>query len=407
MKQKIVALVSQFIAIMLHGYLTVEYFTLKLGQSSGESLCNISQRFNCEAVTASPFSSFLSIPLSIWGLSANTVLLIGILFWTFRWTQNFIKTGRYCLYLACPVALASVVTGSISVFFVQYFCIFCIGAYICSFVTLFAVWIAQKKSSTQEEIQEFRLSLFKDDIKSLIKKPHYIAWFFITIPTLAFILNKSFIRRYEAGDLKSVVRSSVQEWTLNPVQNFPHPPLISKGSTKTQPLMVISEFADFLCGHCKRSATPLAAFTSSRQQIRFDFYAFPLDGACNSEIPYSSGVSCFLSKTVYCAESPENAWFLHDLFFKNQNLLQKKRLIKDLKETLTTLVPQEKLNLPAIFDCVEKEETHEAILNQIEMAKKAKVKGTPVIFVNQKRLDRGQVIPVLEAVYQKLKQNNN
>ena len=83
MKPKIVALISQLIAIMLHGYLTIEYFTLKLGQSSGESLCNISQRFNCEAVTASPFSSFLSIPLSIWGLSANTVLLIGILFWDF------------------------------------------------------------------------------------------------------------------------------------------------------------------------------------------------------------------------------------------------------------------------------------------------------------------------------------
>ena len=213
------------------------------------------------------------------------------------------------------MALASVVTGSISVLFIQYFCIFCIGAYICSFVTLFAVWIAQKKSSHPEETQGFQLAFFKDDIKSLVKDSHYIAWFFITIPALAFVLNKSFIRRYEAGDLNSIIRYSVQEWAQNPVQNFPHPPLISKGSTKTQPLMVISEFADFLCGHCKRSATPLAAFTSSRQQIRFDFYTFPLDGACNSEIPYSSGISCFLSKTVYCAGSSEKAWFLHDLFF--------------------------------------------------------------------------------------------
>ena len=94
-------------------------------------------------------------------------------------------------------------------------------------------------------------------------------------------------------------------------------------------------------------------------------------------------------------------------FFKNQELLQKKRSLKDLRETLTHLISQEKLNLPVIFECVEKEETHEAILNQIEMAKKAKVKGTPVIFVNQRRLDRGQVIPVLEAAYQKLKQNKS
>jgi protein-disulfide isomerase len=47
-------------------------------------------------------------------------------------------------------------------------------------------------------------------------------------------------------------------------------------------------------------------------------------------------------------------------------------------------------------------ETHDLIKAQASLGIAARVEGTPTIYVNGKKLPRGQLIPVLERVYQSL-----
>ena len=409
---QIVALVAQAMAIALHTYLSVQGFAIQLGMSSGSALCKIGAAFDCSSVAASPYSQLLGIPMSIWGLVANLLLFVLLVLWAFKWVDEIQRLGRYCLYLVFGVACVSVLMGSVSLLIIQKLCIFCIGAYALSFISLAAIWVGYIKSAREGQRSKHQppasvCSLWVQDFKLLFTSKRVL--FLLAVPAATFLVNKSFLSHYEAQDVKSIARAMLREWRVNPEKDFGNTPaLISKGASDADTVMQINEFADFLCGHCKRSATPIAAFTASRPGVQFNFYAFPLDGACNEAIARSSGVPCFLAQLVYCAGQQQQAWPLHDLLFQHQENLYRQANVEAAQQYLQPMIEHNipSLDLGPLYECAASDAAREKVAQQAALGKKLGIQGTPTIFVNNKQLDRGQVIPVLEAVYNDIQQGD-
>lgn len=388
MKLKIV-IASTIASIGLHIYLTIQHFGLVLGATAGDSTCNIASIFDCNAATASSFSKLAGIPVSIWGLTTNLVLLVFLLMFMFGFSKRSIF---YAYLLSAMSAATSVAMGVISTVFLSTYCLYCVILYVLSFIN-FPLISSISRADDEFDVPKYFGELFSSGLSHTV--------FFAAIAPIAFLVNYSFVSSYQAGDLSKVVAYEVGRWNVSPKVEFTTPPTLTKGNPANDAKMIITEFADFRCGHCKHAAPPISAFVKSHKDVKLNFYVFPLDGECNTAITQKSGLSCYLAKAVFCANQQDsaNAWKLHDLFFEHQVEVSSAGSLEGIKKNASEYYSQLNLDAAKLDECINSTETHNAILEQGKAGVAANVQGTPTVFVNGKKLSRGQLIPVLEAVY--------
>jgi protein-disulfide isomerase/uncharacterized membrane protein len=385
----LILLVLIAVAIGFHLYLAEHYYDLSFGQISEQSSCNINSKFNCDAVSASSFSSLLGVPIALWGAITNLVFFSIALLWFLGWSNDLARIRTFTLWLSGFIAAVSVVMGSISTVLIGTFCLYCIGTYVISFVA-FALVLTTKEPGQREPLTY---------LKELFGPARSYLIFILAIPLAGFFFHRSYISKVGAADLPVIVKSSLAEWQTNPIVDLS----TAKASIVSGPddsKMVITEFADFRCGHCKQASQTLKAFLSSRPDVQMRFFNFPLDGACNEAIQRSDGISCWLAKATFCAETKGQAGqIVHDAIFAKQEEINKNTNLEFAKDAIRNTL--EALNVPAaeLNDCIASPETDTAIRAQAKAGRDAGISGTPTFFVNGRKLSRGQLLPVLEAVY--------
>lgn len=387
------ALLTSFAALATHFYLSKHYFELNLGLSSGGAVCNINSTFNCDTVSASKFATLFGIPMALWGLTTQLIVFLFTLVYSLGLSADRSRMGRYTFYLSLFVAITSVVMGGISLLFLSSYCLFCILAYVLSFIHLYAVASSlDSKPGTHAT----------NDISMAFTKNKGVGISVISILPLAFLFNNMFLDHFGGSLLKESVESSFAGWSdpTTTTHAFTNEG-ISKGPENAK--MVIVEFADFLCPHCKHAAPSLKVFTDSHPDVRFVFKAFPLDGLCNADpkMPKGDGIRCLLSKTVYCADKiAQKGWVIYEKIFELQEKIYSSG---SAPEILKVMMDENKIDNAAMEACRNDEATHKSILAQSQEGMQAKIEGTPTIFVNNKYLSRGQLIPVLQRVYDSVK----
>jgi protein-disulfide isomerase len=210
--------------------------------------------------------------------------------------------------------------------------------------------------------------------------------------------------------MNALIAESRFRWQNSPVFDFSKvAPSLTKGAGNNAEVVLV-EFADFLCPHCKTAATTLGAFVKTRPNVRLDFFAFPLDGACNASIPEAtSSLRCWLAGAVYCGGKLEPAasggsnwgWRLQEEFFQGQSTWGGLRAREDFEKQLIGLTgPDVGARLIA---CLADPSTTEALRAQAKVGAEAGVKGTPAIFINGRRVMAGQYLSVLEDIYARSK----
>ncbi len=389
----------------LHFYLTFHYHQVQLGTAEGPSTCNINSTFNCDSVAVSDFSAVSGIPIAAFGFSTNLVLALLLLLVLFRLTETPEKLMRMSFYLSGFSVLASVVMGLISITQLSTYCLYCIGLYVLSILLFATLW-----KQNRQESNDLSLTALTQDIKGFIATPLWPAVFALSIPVVALFLHKSIESNLHDGgggvDFERLVTSSVNDWQSNPKINFDTPASLVKGNTQASSPITIVEFADFRCGHCQKASLTLATFVKANPDTQLHFYNFPLDGACNSNIPQSNGVSCRLAKAAHCGAEQKKGWLIHDTIFSNQKSFYSANTRDDVDKKIKKLLGNDSLDWKALSSCMDSTETHDAIRKQTELAKRAEVQGTPKIFMNGKALPAGQLIPVLKKA-RKLALKNN
>lgn len=394
MKTKVqVALFSILLSVVIHGYLAYHHYPLKFGLGTSNLLCNINELFNCNSVAASNFSSVLGVPLAVWGLITNVILFISVLLGWLNWFSEPQRHHRFNVILAFFSVVASFVMAGVSIFMMSTYCVFCIALYFLSLIYFIMLW-----RSSPEPV----LFHVKSDITSWFGDAKLYLGLLAAVPVLAFLLHKIVIMNYGADRLQTVIKGVLSDWRSSPLVQFDQEPALKLGAEDSAAKMVIVEFADFRCGHCKQAAPSLHAFATGQKDVQLVFKPFPLDGDCNNAMTHSNGISCRLAKAVVCAEKQKYGWPMHDLIFENQAAFGVMNSVGAVDAELKKYFDQGQKNWEQAVQCMESAETHDQIQRLAKEGVRVGVKGTPAIFVNGRYLERGQLVPVLQAVRSEL-----
>ena len=384
------AIVAALVAVGLLGYLTVEYYHLKLGLSSGKSVCNISSSFNCEVVAVSAYASLFGIPMALWGLWTNLVF-VGVMSASVVGLSDRTKSSRLGLALGSFILLTSVVMALISATQLGTYCLFCIGTYVASIVVFLGAWLWHR--AQERGVREVMPSLLRNAKGTLTA--------LVAIPALAFFSHKVMMDNYGAGQLDVVVQESLNDWSSTQVQTFDTNGLVFQAG-QGDPKVTLVEFIDLLCPHCKTATPSLHAFVEGRPDVRLVLKIFPLDGTCNPDthMHAGDGLRCQLSYTVMCAQKlRQKGWEALNWVFDKQAALYGNPfnpVLEDISKELD-------LPLEEMKTCLAQPETLQSVTAMAAEGIKADVRGTPSIYLNGKHVDRGQFLPVLDAVYQKVR----
>lgn len=389
----LISIFSTLVAIGIHAYLTQQHYGLKFGAIEGQSLCNINKVLNCDAVSASSYSALFGIPMALWGVFTNVVLLYFLLVTRFNLVEDSDKTSRYSLLISSVTVVASLVMGTIALTLMHNICIFCIAAYILSFIGFFGTWMAAEKAS---------IANLKSDIADIFTTERWVGGFLISIPVMSVLGNIMYLESHGFSEIEKITTEKVAYWQVSPPQTFDLSTGLSFQSSTVEPKLTIVEFADFRCPHCKHAAPTLHAFANSHPDVRLIFKPFPLDGTCNEAIQggRGDGISCGLAAAVMCAEKiSQKGWAAHDYFFEIQSeIIQAQNLDKNLESASKAL----SLPLEELKTCIKSSDTLELVRKMAKEGENAKIQGTPTVFANNKLLSGGQLIPVLEAAYRSL-----
>jgi uncharacterized membrane protein/protein-disulfide isomerase len=386
------ALVGCLISVGLHLYLVLHYYPLKLGIAAGDSMCNLSAKLNCDAVSASVYSSFLGIPMALWGAVTNGVLFVLILLGWLEWSDNPERVKRFALLMAFMSFAASVVMGTISVLLLSQYCIVCITLYVFSAIIYFLY---------RGVLREPFWMHFKLDLPVVFEQSKGLVAAFVAIPLVAYLAHQAFLNNFGDQEIDHMAIEAVALWQTNPLQQFVAKPTLVMGPSSESAVLTLAEFADFRCGHCKHASYSLDAFVKAHPDVRFEFYTFPLDGVCNEAIPNGNGVSCRLAAAVFCAEKESKGWEAHHRIYDMQDQFLRLETVGQTDEILARELPALGVNWQTAQTCMADPTTMDAIKSQAKQGALVDVRGTPTIFGNGRKLERGQIIPVLQLARQK------
>ncbi len=389
-----ISLLGCALSFLIHLYLSSHYYALKFGYASAQSLCNVSEKFNCDAASASAYSALFGIPLSVWGMIVNGLLFAMILLAWLEWSEYPERLRRWSLLLSGLSLFTSLIMAGISVFLVSNYCLFCIALYVLSGLIFFAY---------SGSLREPFWMHFKEDLSKVWIESRSILASFIAIPIAATLVHKIYMQNYGDSSINQIVDESIADWEASPKHEFIAQPALVTGPSNDRAAMVISEFADFRCGHCKRASVTLDAFASAHPDIRFEFYNFPLDGACNEKIKSSDGISCRVAATLLCAENQGSGkgWQMHKAMFAKQEELLRIASSAQLDLLLASEVAQLGMNWESFSRCLSDPSIMDTIKAQAKQGSLVNVQGTPTVFANGRLLPRGQLLPVLQAARQR------
>ncbi len=391
MKYVNIALIITLISMALHAYLANSYFDLRLGLSESKSLCNINQTFNCDVVSASRYAQFAGIPMAIWGLATHLILLVLLLISRLSLSQSNSANLRLSFYVSLYIAGVSVVMGSISSFYIGSLCLFCIGAYLLSFINLIFIYLAQESSPWN----------LPSSFKELWQKSRFSLWILIIgVPLVAFLGNRMFMdaKGYKSMDI--LINDGLNEWHASKQHEFSA--LLGLKMGPDNAVLTITEFADFGCPHCRFAGPTLEAFTKSHPDVQLIFKVFPLDGVCNSKIQHQGdGLRCQAAAAVFCSEElSQKGWSAHQWVFERQESLFGS---SGGAEVLKNLAADLDIDQNALNDCMQSTDTTQKIRSMAEEGALANIPGTPAIFANGRTLKYGQTLPMLQAIYDEIK----
>jgi protein-disulfide isomerase/uncharacterized membrane protein len=385
----LILMIVSLVTMAVHAYLTLQHYQLKLGLAEGRSVCNLNATFNCDSVAISKYSALFGIPMALLGLLSQIVFFIALFTVRFDLSTKIAWLRRFLFWFSCFVFATSVVMGLISTFALGTFCLFCMATYLLSIVQLIGAWKIQPQSP---------FSFLSSDIGTLLMEARWVLVLLVLIPGIGWMSNAMILDSYGFGRIQVAIQDSLAQWDAAPTQNFQEDRGLSLTRSAGPVKMTIVEFADFLCPHCKAASPTLEAFTQSHPDVKLIFKTFPLDGKCNKAISRAGdGLRCQLAAAVVCAQNQgQKGWEAHHWIFERQEQFHtttfsnvSDQIVKDLH-----------LDKPSFDTCLNADATQETIQSMAQEG--ASIPGTPTIFVNGKVLERGQALPVLEALYQKL-----
>lgn len=200
--------------------------------------------------------------------------------------------------------------------------------------------------------------------------------FHIAGPTRSLILYLSPDQRFLTPELLDIETHPAAERALSAVRtqaDLSADPSPNRGS-KNAPVTIV-EFADFQCAFCKHFSEFVSDLGPDRDnKVRVIFKQFPLPN-------HSWSRRAALASICASLQGNDAFWRIHDFFFSHQDTLTR----DNFDEEVAGFGGDGSLNMNQFQSCMNGHEAEGVLLRDQALARKYRVDGTPIVFINGRR----------------------
>jgi len=329
---------------------------------SYHSVCAVSEGVNCETVAVSPYSVFLGLPVSVWGIIGY--LAMGALaVWSSsgRRPHPAWPLGLLSM-LAFFSAGASAVLAFVSATRIDSLCLFCMASYGIN-AALAALCIAALR-----RVSGRRRELLALDIRALASRP-FLAAPLAVAGVLALALLQLLVPPYwrtpgwaDLPALPSGTDDAGHHWI-----------------GARSPEVTLVEFSDYECPHCRAAHKAVRALAAKHPDaVRLVHRHLPLDMACHPALrrPFHAR-ACHFAQAAECAGLQDRFWEMNDALFSIQET------VKTGDVDPAELAVRLGLDSSEFRRCLESGATADRVAEDVRDALARKLRGTPSFVVGE------------------------
>ncbi|MDH5717500.1 MAG: thioredoxin domain-containing protein [Spirochaetia bacterium] len=382
------ALFFAFFGILISALLVQYHNNPNFDSAFVQTVCGTDSDSGCSVVNKSTASEFAGLPLSLWGFMLYLLILFSLIYYLVTKETTFIVS---VLWLS---ALAFIIDIFLFIYMIARLgtlCNLCLLTYLSTAGILIFSYLEIKKLQKENKIS---LIPSFSNLKSLsIPISYTILLSFVFIPVMG-------------GWIYSMSKTAPSDESKESISNDPYK-LISKAweifyknfqketaanlddseapkKGGANPAIFVSEFADYMCPHCKYVGGMLKEVVNKHDEnISVAYRHFPLDMECNPSIKRQLHQgACQLSYASVCAQKQGKFWDMHDLIYIKQDEWLKKGV---RKEDLSDMAKAIRLNMNQFDACMAGDEPKKIVSKDITEALKLNITGTPAVYINGKK----------------------
>ena len=307
--RNILILILSIVGLALSVKLSQIYFDANFLHGSTGHFCSINSVIDCNGVAQSKYSSFLGIPLAVYGVMFY-LAIIGLLalkklaekFKVFKFFEDLKHPLNYIHLMSIFSLFIAVTLAYISTFQIHKICILCYITYGINaliFIIL-ATKLSVRKSVkvTIEDVQEFAKHT---------KAKFIFPFFSILFISLILIANQTQVFVPTPQDLLD--RGNI---------------LGDKNSH-----LRLTIYSDYNCPYCARMNTEVDQLVKNIDGVRVEKVEFPMDRTCNPKIKtHGFRNSCQAARYALAAKKQGKYLLMGNLLFEHNNNLSEKNILK-------------------------------------------------------------------------------
>lgn len=327
-----------------------------------DTFCNLNDTVNCVSVAASRYSSFLGIPIAVYGAEyfGLASLLVLVSLGDPNRLRHWDSLVLWMMILGLPVSLGM---AYLSVFRIRALCILCSAVYGANLAVLLLLSVANRTrlgAFAREGPRELRKALRSNVLQ-------------LGITVVTALAVSQFFWVPDLFAKRQVEHSATPDFVE---QLDTHGLSIGPPKAPVQ----IEEFSDFQCPHCARAHGVLLQVAKRYpRKVRIKHFDYPLDDACNHKIrhefhPYACQAAFF----ARCAAKQGKFWQMALQLFHHQRELEKPKLREYARKI--------GLSVEQLEACAKRPSTRQAVLDDIEEGIRRKLQGTPTVYINSEEV---------------------
>ncbi len=371
------------------GWLGWSHLHLAHGAGAFDSLCSVSEGFDCDAVNTSDWSELRGVPISIWALPLYAMM--GWLAGVGRRADGRGAGARFALTALAGTAVAvSAYLLFVMVVELGTGCIFCLSLDVlhASVLVLALLPPGGRAPRLPAGLDLFACFAAAVGVAGTTFQFSLIWAEKLDREAAAVVMGEA------DGPASTAVATEQRDGRVVTLPSDRHDVPLDRFDASIGPRnakVVVVEFADFECGYCKKLSHALAPLEEQySDRVRFVFKHYPMDQACNSSLKRQHhDHACLASKAAICAQDQGRFWEYHDVLFKNQKRLERKDLL--------FYADQLGLDAARFAGCLEGTGAEEQLREDISHGGYLEISGTPRTYVNGRMFKGAVSTAMLEA----------
>ncbi len=398
-------------------YLALFHFRL-LSDPNFESACKFSETLDCDKVNSSIYAKPFGIPLGLYGAAfyATILALVGF---SFARGEKFARALELIFGLSVLAVLLSLVLAYLSAFAIGAWCVFCISLYVINLLLLVVSYRAAGGG-----IRTVVGGLDRE-LKGFYRSPMIYTSVFLfgglTLVSGSFYRDRAkeaqdatVSRFMEAQARENREKAREARQSADVAANLPAEPGSatppkphepddghnhsdpSEAASQDKPValtrqghepvrgkvdapVTVTVFSDFQCPYCKNAALILdEVLKKNPGRMSIVYKQYPLDSDCNANLSTAMHENaCEATIASMCAQRQGQFWEMHDLLFRNQNLLAPEQLEGHAQSLGLDMVEFKR--------CQQDRSVILDLVKDIDQAQAIAITGTPSIYVNGRK----------------------